>query len=118
MQVFEHHTKLDGNLQRGLHGQFLAGPLLQVIFQRLTLDIIHDEVPTPHIRELLIDARQVGMGQSRQQHGFALEGFGRLDQFLRTQAALAHLLDRHLPVAKLEISRLVDRAEPALAYLL
>ena len=65
MQVFEHHTKLDGNLQRGFYRQFLARPLLQVIFQRLALDIIHDEVPAPHIHELLIDARQVGMGQSR-----------------------------------------------------
>src|SRR5579872_4636525 len=41
------------------------------------------------------------------------ESFDGVGQFLWTQTALAHLLDRHHPIAELQVRSLVNRREAA-----
>jgi len=87
-----------------------------MLFQGFALDKIHHQVPAPYVGKLLVDARQVGMCQAGQQHCLAFESLGSFDEFLRTQAALAHLFDSYQPVAKLEIGRFIDSAETTFTH--
>ena len=88
-----------------------------MLLQGLAFDKIHDQVPASYIGELLVDAGQVGMCQTGQQQRLAFESLGSLDEFLRTQAALAHLFDGNQSIAELEIGSFIDCAEAALAHL-
>src|SRR5579884_2583019 len=45
VQVVQHGAELERDLNGLFDGQLLAGRAFKIVFQRLTLDISHDEVP-------------------------------------------------------------------------
>src|SRR5713226_1561979 len=115
MQVLQHRAELYANSEYFFDWQ-LSPYFVQVVFQRLALDVVHHQVVAARIAKLLVDARQVGMCQARQQVGLAFEGQGGLDKFLWAQAILAHLLDGQQSIAKLDVRRLIDGSKAPVAY--
>ena len=118
MQVAEHRTELDAQIQNFLDREISACQFAQVVLERFTFDEVHDEIPAPGISKLLVDTGKIGMRKAGKQKCLAFEGAGSLDDLLWVQAALAHLLDGNQPVAELGIRRLIDGTEAALAYLI
>src|SRR6266702_5361940 len=91
--------------------------MLETFLQCLTLDEVHYEVPAAHIAKLLIDAREVGMGQPGQETCLAPESISGFQNFLRTTSPLAHFFDCHQSVVELDILCFVHSTKAAFAYL-
>ncbi len=65
------------------------------------------------LAKVVVNARQVGMGEIGQYERFVFKGGGGLGQFAGTESVLAHFLDGHQSVAEQRILRLVDGPEAA-----
>src|SRR6266487_1272495 len=117
MQVFEHHAKLDADFKHFLNRQLSSLDLAKMLFQGFAFNEIHHQVPASHIGELLVDTRQVRVSQTGEQQRFTFESLGGFNEFLRAQAALAHLLDGYQSIAKLEIRSFIHSAEPPFTHL-
>src|SRR5437899_4478348 len=91
--------------------------MLEMFLQCLTLDEVHDQVPAAYIAKLLIDAREVGMGQPGQETCLAPESISSFHNFLGTQSTLAHFFDCHQSVVELDILCFVHSTKATFAYL-
>ena len=82
MQIAKHGAQLHAGIERFLHGKVSTRRFLQVLFQRFALDEVHHEIPAPAIGKMVIDARQIGVSEIRQQERFMFEGFGSFGNLL------------------------------------
>src|SRR5690349_10892038 len=89
-----------------------------MLLHRFALDEVHYEVAASYVCKLFVDARKVGMCQTGQQQGFAIESGCRFGKFLGAETTLTHFFDGDEPVAKLEICGFVNSPKTTLADLL
>ena len=81
MQVVEHRTQLDTDFKNHLNREEL-GVFAQVVFQGIARDKVHHHVGAPLLAKMIVNARQVRVGETRQQQRFMFKGSGGLGQFL------------------------------------
>src|SRR5450759_3378346 len=64
MQEVQHGAKLGANIEHFMYRQAAAGGTFQMVLQRVSFDVIHDEIPAPTLSEVIVDTREIGVHQS------------------------------------------------------
>ncbi len=115
MQVGEHVGELYAD---GTHlPQRKAAPFrpLEIVFERLSLNVLHHHVPVGGIGEMVIDTRQVAMGEPGKDRHLAIVRVGGLDDLPCAERRPVDLFDGDQPVPPLDVPRFIDHAKAALA---
>ncbi len=113
MQVVEHCSELDAAVEHFLYSKRSIFPLAQVGFERFTCKKVHHEIPALVFDKVIVDARQVGMDQARQEKHFAPAGFNQRYSLWRVRVIFPYFLERYQAVAEPGVLRFVHGAHLA-----
>src|SRR5579884_3526367 len=72
VQVIEDGAEFKANRERIFEREALTGLAKHVVFKRLALDEVHDEIPVSALHEVVIDMRQVRVHEVGKQARLAL----------------------------------------------
>lgn len=118
MEVAQDGAELDAYIQYLGNRKLLLRGKFQAARQRLTVNIVHNEIPASVLLEVVIDVRQVGMRKAGEQLRFVPEGDDRTLHLLRIEPTHAHLFGGADGIVEEHILYFVDRAEASLPQLL
>ncbi len=113
MQVLQNVAKLQSNINYFFKRQTRLLKLPEILIERLAVDEIHHQVPVRSVGEMLVQARQVWMIQTRKQAELTVICIGRLNGLGRAECIQFNRFNRDQTIFPLPITRLVNRAEAA-----
>ena len=118
MQISQHIAEGYPDVKDLLRGEASPSYFLELVFQGLSLDIIHHDIPVIRIGKVIMYAGNVIMFQLGEAPNFAVKRIRRLDHLLWAELAQVDLLDRDEPSMLVKIFCLVDDAEPTITHLI
>src|SRR5262249_14824252 len=82
VQIGQDITERDADPGHLPQGKSTLGSACKQLFEGLSFDIVHDDVPVFGVGELVVDVGEVCVFQPGEQGDLAVEGVGALDLFL------------------------------------
>src|SRR5712692_2473217 len=116
VQICQYVTQGYPDVKHLLRGEASTAGFLELIFQRLSRDVIHHDIPMIRISKVIVDAGNAVVFQPGEIPNFAVKGIRHLDHLLWAEMAQVDLLDRDKPAMMIEVFCLVDDAKPTFTH--